>query len=175
MLPNFRYHPDPVATGNVKASEAICICCGRARGYIYTGSVYGPESLRDRLCPWCISDGSAANKFDAQFCDDHPLAEAGLPSEIVAEVATRTPGFVSWQQEEWLVCCRDACEFHGDAPVAELKALQGDALARALVDLKCRERDWQDLLRCYEPGGNPAVYKFICRHCRGAKYAMDFT
>jgi uncharacterized protein CbrC (UPF0167 family) len=175
MLPNFRYHPDPIATGNVKASDTVCKCCRQARGYVYSGQIYGPDSLRDRLCPWCIADGSAAKKFDAMFSYYRPLAEAGLPSDIVDEISTRTPGYICWQEETWLLCCDDACEFHGDAPAAELKALRGDALARVLTELKCREQHWQDLLECYRPGGDPAVYKFICRHCHEVKYGMDFS
>jgi hypothetical protein len=38
-LPSFRYHPDPVATGSIEPSDAVCRCCGRARGYIYAGPV----------------------------------------------------------------------------------------------------------------------------------------
>ena len=96
------------------------------RGYIYTASVYAPGWYRDCICPWCIADGSAAEKFEAMFSDDHPLAQAGVPDAVIEEVTRRTPGFNSWQQEEWLSCCGDACEFHGDAPRSELQALQGE-------------------------------------------------
>ena len=40
MLPKFTYHPDPLATGAVGVSDRTCECCGQARGYIYTASVY---------------------------------------------------------------------------------------------------------------------------------------
>ena len=112
------------------------------------------------------------------FSDDHPLAQAGVPDEVIEEVTLRTPGYNSWQQEEWLSCCNDACEFHGDALQAELQALKGDALARVLTDWKWKERDWPrfvQFVQNYRPGGNPAVYKFRCRHCGVIKYAMDFT
>ena len=68
-LPTFRYHPDSIATGSVKPSDKECRSCGEARGYIYTSSVYAEESLDEEICPWCIADGSAAEKFDASFCD----------------------------------------------------------------------------------------------------------
>jgi uncharacterized protein len=174
-IPAFTYHPDPLATGSVKASDTACRCCGQARGYIYTGSVYAPGSYRDCICPWCIADGSAAQKFEAMFSDDHPLAQAGVPNEVIEEVTRRTPGYNSWQQEVWLSCCGDACEFHGDAPCAELQDFKGDALARTLAAWEWRERDWPQFVQHYEPGGNPAVYKFRCRHCGFNKYAVDFT
>jgi uncharacterized protein CbrC (UPF0167 family) len=118
MIPAFRYHPDPIGTGSIKASDVVCRCCGQKRGFIYAGSVYARDPLRDSICPWCIADGAAAAKFDAMFSDDTPLAEANLSGEIIDEVTLRTPGYNSWQQEVWLSCCEDACEYHGDAPLA---------------------------------------------------------
>lgn len=175
MIPAFRYHPNPIATGSIKESDIVCRCCSQARGFIYTGSVYAPGSLRDSFCPWCIADGSAAQKFEAMFSDDHPLAADGVSEDVIEEVTTRTPGYNSWQQEVWLSCCKDACEFHGDAPRSELQALQGDALARTLVAWEWREPNWQRFVQHYQPGGNPAVYKFVCRRCCAPKYALDFT
>ena len=175
MLPTFRYHPDPVATGAVKPSEMICRCCDRARGYAYTASVYCRDLPRDSLCPWCIADGSAAAKFDAFFSDGEPLAQENVPAEVIEEVTRRTPGYNSWQQEVWEACCDDACAFHGDASKEELRSLGGELLSRTLTQWKCREPDWQRLIQHYQPGGNPAVYKFVCLHCGTPKYALDFT
>ncbi|REJ66450.1 MAG: hypothetical protein DWQ31_14945 [Planctomycetota bacterium] len=31
-LPVFKYHPDPLDTGAIAASDAICACCGQSRG-----------------------------------------------------------------------------------------------------------------------------------------------
>ncbi|UGS88834.1 CbrC family protein (plasmid) [Ralstonia wenshanensis] len=121
-LPYFRYHPAPLATGAVAASEKICACCNQARGYIYVGPVYSVNDLHDALCPWCIADGSAASKLDASFADSHPLARAGVPAEVMEEVNLRTPGYISWQQEWWLSHCGDACEFHGDASIQDIES-----------------------------------------------------
>jgi len=122
-LPAFKYHPDPIATGNIKPSDAVCICCEQQRGYVYISNTYCEEEIVEALCPWCIADGSAARQFDAIFSDDHPLIKAGVPASVVEEVTRRTPGFTSWQQDEWLCCCGDACEFHGDPSRAHLAAL----------------------------------------------------
>src|SRR5688572_19854803 len=98
MLPEFHYHPDPIATGNVKPSDKTCQGCGQSRGYIYIASVYAIEELNEAICPWCIADGTAAKKFDAMFADSHPLRQAGVTKQIIEEVTRRTPGYVSWQQ-----------------------------------------------------------------------------
>ncbi|WP_264169817.1 CbrC family protein [Burkholderia cepacia] len=42
-LPAFRYHPDPLATGSVIRSDARCVCCGDARGYVYAGPVHAVD------------------------------------------------------------------------------------------------------------------------------------
>jgi hypothetical protein len=109
------------------------------------------------------------------FSDDRPLVQAGVPDEVIKEVTTRTPGYNSWQQETWLCCCNDACEFHGDSPAEELFGLRGDALGEILSDWGWKESNWQQFIRNYQPGGNPAVYKFACRHCGKLKYGVDFT
>lgn len=108
VLPVFKYHPNPLATGSVVESNTMCICCGESRGYIYTSSVYAAKELHHKICPWCIADGSAAKKFSATFVDSHPLYQAGIEESIILEVTTKTPGYDTWQQEIWLSHCSDA-------------------------------------------------------------------
>jgi uncharacterized protein len=120
-LPYFRYHPDPIRTGAIVANDKVCMCYDRVRGFIYVDPVYSTNDLDESLCPWCIADGSEATKLDASFADSYPLQRAGIPKEVIEEVNLRTPGYVSWQQEHWLSHCNDACEFHGDAPVADVE------------------------------------------------------
>ncbi len=104
-LPNFRYHPDPVATGSVIVSDIECVCCGKERDFIYTGPVYAIEEYGDCICPWCIADASAHEKLGASFTDEAGIGGGGLwapvPNAVVHEVAFRTPGFAGWQQEQW--------------------------------------------------------------------------
>src|SRR5437867_876141 len=64
-FPEFPYHPDPRATGSVVVSDTSCVACGQSRGFVYAGPVYSQDELIDSLCPWCIADGSAAEKYDA--------------------------------------------------------------------------------------------------------------
>src|SRR5438270_13873972 len=100
-MPLFRYHPDPISTGSVVASSAGCLVCGLVRGFIYTGPVYALDEVIDGLCPWCISDGTAAAKFDAEFTDAALGAPREIPASVVDELCHRTPGYSSWQQDRW--------------------------------------------------------------------------
>jgi len=68
--PVFRYHPNPIASGSIVASGAQCVRCEQRRGFIYAGPSYCEVELDVALCPWCIADGSAHEKFDASFVDE---------------------------------------------------------------------------------------------------------
>ncbi len=174
QLPQFKYHPYPLKTGAISNSDNQCVCCGRKRGYVYCASVYGKQDLENCLCPWCIANGKAAEKFHCSFIDDYPLYQAQLEESIICEVSTRTPGYHSWQQECWLTHCQDACEFHGDATREEVISffLKGYALSGAE---EINKTDLSQILNFYQPGGDPAIYKFVCRHCGWIQYSMDFS
>ncbi len=172
-LPSFRYHPNPLATGAVSPSAKVCICCSQARGYIYVGPVYSTNDLDESLCPWCISDGSAATKLDASFADSYPLHKAGVPENVIEEVNLRTPGYVSWQQEYWLSHCNDACEFHGDATVEDVETASQETKQYWLEEYKQDEAGWKFATDGYQPGGDSALYKFVCRHCGQVLFGWD--
>jgi uncharacterized protein CbrC (UPF0167 family) len=172
-LPTFRYHPDPLATGSIQPSDAECICCGKVRGYIYTGPVYADQELDDSLCPWCIADGSAAEKFEATFTDVESLCFAKLPQKVSDEVAKRTPGFTAWQSEQWPCCCNDACAFLGDAQRSDLESMGQTAREVLVAGWNLTEDDFDEIVDSYEPGGSRAVYKFQCLHCHKNHYYAD--
>ncbi|MDF8333844.1 CbrC family protein [Novosphingobium sp. HBC54] len=174
-LPKFRYHPAPLSTGSISPSTEACDCCGLMRGFEYTASFYSTQRPKPKLCPWCISSGKASHKYDGEFSDPFPLKKTGIANNIVEEVSKRTPGYNSWQQEEWASHCGDSCEFHGDAKSDEIASLTGKELADHLDRVRLSFDQWQSLLRGYQEGGNPAVYKFICRHCGISIYPLDFT
>ena len=171
-LPKFVYHPDPIATGAVISSEEVCECCEKPRGFVYDSVIYAEDEIL-HVCPWCISSGAVAEKFDADFVDSHPLAQAGIADAIIEEVSLRTPGYTSWQQESWLSCCSDACEFHGDATKEELAALDAEGLKRLSDTTGFPVEHLPDILKFYEPKGSPAFYRFVCRHCSIVRYHGD--
>ncbi|MFF7730835.1 CbrC family protein [Streptomyces sp. NPDC008001] len=99
----------------------MCICCRRECGYTYRGPVYAAERLNGHLCPWCIADGSAADRFDARFTGGTGLGE-DVPHEVLEAVDRRTPGFAAWQEPQWFFHCGDGAAFLGLAGAAELSA-----------------------------------------------------
>lgn len=173
-LPRFSYHPDPIATGSVRADMAVCACCGRARGYVYVGGRYSVrDDLDERICPWCIADGSAARTFDATFVQD---VEPGLSSKSRSELFERTPGYESWQGEMWLVHHGDACEFHGDATRADLNALTPAEEAAFLGENDFLADEWPDLKANHDPKTSSlGLYKFSCRRCGMTRLGVDMS
>lgn len=174
-LPAFKYHPDPLATGNVVASENECLSCESARGYVYAGPAYTvEEELDNAICPWCIADGSAAKRFDAEFTSISGKDAESVDPSVVDELLHRTPGFVSWQDAFWLFHCNDACEFRGDLPADRLATLNDAERASLLRELPTNWT-WEWIAESYEPGGQPAIYWFVCRHCGANRYHTDYT
>lgn len=136
------------------------------------GSPYGPADI-EYLCPWCIANGAAHDKLGAESVDPAPLRSENVPQAIVDEMSQRRPGYIRWQQEQWLACCGDACEVHGDAPAAELEALDEDGLNALAMDSGFALDDLPEILAHYQPKGSPAFYKFVCRHCGTVRYGGD--
>lgn len=168
-LPTFRYHPDPIATGSIEASDTECMVCKRARGYIYTGPVYSEEELGDLICPWCIADGTAHERFDAEFTD---LASIGggdkweeVADAIAEEVAYRTPGFSGWQQEKWFTHCDDAAAFLGVVGHDELKVMGPEATEAIRSEAELSGREWERYFKALNKEGSPTAYIFRCLHC----------
>lgn len=153
-LPAFPYHPDPLATGSVVRSDAPCVCCDRRRGYVYTGPVYAVADLGRALCPWCLADGSAAERYEAQFTE----VDGEVPMDVVRAVEQRTPGFAGWQQERWLTHCGDAAVFLGRAGVRELEPY-ADVLESLAADFG------ESFLSALDAEGQPTAYLFRCWHC----------
>ena len=167
-LPTFRYHPDPLATGSIVASDAACRVCGRARGHVYTGPVHADDDLDDAVCPWCIADGSAHAQLGAEFTDADAIGGGiwpAAPASVVDEVAHRTPGFSGWQQERWAVCCGDAAAYLGTAGREEILARYADALPDLRREAALPDAAWDAWLAALDAAGSPVAYVFRCLHC----------
>ena len=178
-LPTFKYHPDPIATGSIAPSDATCLACGQARGFIYKCLPCAEEELIDAFCPWCIADGAAHEKFGAEFVDAAGVGGYGkweeVSSEIVAEVAYRTPGFTGWQQEIWFTHCGAAGEFLGRAGRKELESFGVEAIAAIKEDIGFDSDDWTRYLKSLDKNGEPTAYIFRCLHCGAFGGYSDFT
>jgi uncharacterized protein len=168
-LPTFRYHLDPVETGAIVASPSICRRCGQRRGYIYAGPVYAEAELTEAICPWCISDGSAAREFDAEFTDPDGVGDYGswdpVRPEVVEEVTRRTPGFSGRQQERWRTHCSDAAVFLGRAGRRELAERWPGAIPALMAEAGLEGEGWNECAAALDAEGSPTAYVFRCRHC----------
>ena len=173
-LPHFRYHPNPVESGAVVARTVNCACCKQARSHVYVGPVYAAQDYSERICPWCIFSGAAARELGVEFTDCQSLAAAGVQANVVDEVATRTPGYSSWQGAEWLSHCGDACAFLGDATASDIASAQPETISDWCKTNAQDERGWRQATDGYVPGGQPAFYKFQCLHCDKLRLHWDF-
>ena len=168
-LPAFKYHPDPIATGSIEPSDVLCRACGQGRGFIYKGPVYAEEELVDLICPWCIADGTAHDKFDAEFVDPAGVGGYGewqeVSPEIVEEVACRTPSFSGWQPEKWFTHCRDAGEFLGAVGREELESFGSEAMAAIRKEAGLTGKEWNSYVMALNKESGPTAYIFRCWHC----------
>jgi uncharacterized protein len=171
-LPAFRYHPDPLATGMIVQSGDGCVICKQARGSLYTGVPYCVEEVdEESICAWCIADGSAHEQFEAEFVDAASIGTGlvgtgPVPTEIVEEVAYRTPGFSGWQQECWFTHCGDAAAFLGAMGARELRALEPGAVEAIRASTGLDEgATWDEFFAALDRDGSPRAYVFRCLHC----------
>jgi uncharacterized protein CbrC (UPF0167 family) len=149
------------------------------RGYIYTGPVYSLEDLDDALCPWCIADGSAAAKFDADFCSPLALYNDKVAKSIIDEVQYRTPSYMSRQDCNWAAHCEDACEYHGLADAKYLKGLNEEQKNFLLQELGWDEGMWDQLIENIPTDesvvDDPEIHLFLCRHCKKELYDIAYS
>jgi len=176
-LPSFPYHPDPLASGSVIASDAECRCCGQRRGFIYAGPVYCEDDLEEVLCPWCIADGSAHEKFDATFTDAAGFPD-DIPEAVIEEVACRTPGFATWQEGVWLTCCGDAASFLEPVGWPEIQArfpyAEATLMTYIVQELGISGSAATRTLHALNRDSGPTAYIFQCRHCDAQPAYLDF-
>lgn len=175
-LPAFRYHPDPVRSGSVVASAVECAACGKARGWVCSCPVYAEEDLDERLCPWCVADGSAHRKFDATFTDESVVDEQ-VPPDAVREICERTPGYTAWQSGAWPACCGDGAAFVRSAGIAEIRAecheLEGDVLAHIVHEMGISGGAATRLLGSLDADRGPTVHVFRCLTCTRHLFHID--
>jgi uncharacterized protein CbrC (UPF0167 family)/uncharacterized membrane protein YhdT len=170
-LPKFKYHSDPIATGSVVPSDTVCECCGQNRGFIYAGPVYGARFLRDHLCPWCIADGSAHEKYGAFFTDAAAVGGRRrgwdqVPNKVVEEIAYRTPAFFGWQQGRWWTHCGDAADFLGLAGREEVEAYGPELVEALRADVSVMsDKTWRAYYQDLDKERGPTAYVFRCLHC----------
>ncbi len=168
-LPTFKYFADPYGANTQRKfieSDLECDCCGRVRGYIYSDSQYSDED-EDCVCPWCIADGSAHQKYDTLYSICHK------DSIGADEVWHRTPAVESIQDFTWPSHCGEACVFVGDADSRMLTSLK-EPLAGELRRLaKAYDMPTDELISCAMPKGDIFFNMFQCRQCQQYQLHAD--
>jgi uncharacterized protein CbrC (UPF0167 family) len=169
-LPEFKYHPDPVGTGSIIPSIVECRSCGKSRGWLYVGPTYSEIDLDEQLCPWCIADGTAHQKFGVEFVDPQGVGGYGdwdsPPEPVIEEVCFRTPSFNGWQQERWFTHCGDAALFLGCAGMRELEYFGQSACDAIKSESGFEDGQWALYYSRMDVNLGPTAYVFRCRHCR---------
>lgn len=159
-LPKFSYFPDPLGNGCIVPLETKCKCCGQHRQYMYTGPIFCEEE-KEEVCPWCIANGLAANKWPAFFNSIHNVP-SGVPKTVLDIISYQTPGYENWQDHSWLFSATDALVFVGEVIganlISEVNNHKIEACMNALSELKFDRMI--DNLKHVEIGGSPAIYLF---------------
>jgi uncharacterized protein CbrC (UPF0167 family) len=123
----------------------------------------------ETICPWCIADGLAHEKFGLEFTDRECIGGGDWESisrEIADEVAFRTPGFSGWQQERWFTHCGDAAEFLGPMGKEQLEQLGPEAVEVVRLESGYEPTEWEYYYNSLNLRTGPATaYLFRCGHC----------
>lgn len=158
-LPQFEYFPDPLRNGCIVKKQSTCPCCEQARSFMYVGPIYSKHEVA-KVCPWCIANGKASSKWSAIFNDMHNVP-VGVPQQVLGIICNRTPGYETWQGNQWLFSSSDALVFVGEVKGTTLLNEGNEAKINA-----CRVAlsNWNfppdfDLSQVVI-GGQPAIYLF---------------
>ncbi len=171
-IPNFKYHPNPLATKAFEESKegVVCDCCGKATHIYYKTPFYSVDDV-ECLCPLCIANGIAAEKFNGSFQDDLFIEGGVIDSEKLDELIHRTPGYCGWQQEYWRVHCGDFCSYLGFVGAAELKA---SGIMEEVLDDPVWDDEHRQMIKESVNGGHLQCYLFRCLHCGKHLVWMDY-
>jgi uncharacterized protein CbrC (UPF0167 family) len=97
-----------------------------------------------------------------------------LPSKVIEEVTTQSPGYSAWQSEEWPTCCNDATAFLAPVGYAEIQSDYPDfeyPVTKHIVDeLKIYNNEALAMLKSLRRDAGPTAYLFRCLQC-GELYA----
>jgi hypothetical protein len=146
-----------------------------ASGYVYTGPCYVEDDFDAMLCPWCIADGRAFQRFGVTFAEIAP--GPGFDLHTAEEIEERTPGITTWNPIQWPACCDMPMAYMEPVGTAELQA-RHVKLAAALpaqlataqgIDAAAAAALCQQLQR----DGSPTLHVFRCLRCKREQGVLD--
>lgn len=167
-LPTFKYMPNPIQAGIFETGQlVVCDCCEQEVDIYYTGGIYAVEEV-EYLCPSCIHNGLAAEKLDGEFQQDLLNPELVSNEDYTDEVLHRTPGYVSWQGNNWVAHCTDYCAFIG--------YVGWDELVEMGIAEEVEHEDYtsEELAFSLRNNGSHQGYLFQCLECKQYILYSDF-
>jgi hypothetical protein len=166
-LPTFKYNSKPLENGIFVERPSICPVCNQETDVVYEGPFFAINEVED-ICPWCIKNGEAANKFDGSF-QDSASCESGFTNDQLEELIYRTPGYTAWQQEYWLFHCNDFCSFIGYVGWEEIK----DIADELNDDFKNNGFNRETVEKYLKNNGQLQGYLFQCQTCKKHRLHID--
>lgn len=176
-LPTFKYSPNAYNINVFQNIEGICSICNEERQIKYTNSFYSINEP-EYICPWCIANGKAAEKYDGEFNDYCGIesilpnlddANKTIPKDLLLEVTNRTPSYVSWQQEVWLTHCNEPCAFISYADTNTIEPLMEELNG----DIESSGYDPDFIKRNLSKDGSLVGYLFQCVKCKKHRLHID--
>lgn len=168
-LPTFKYFPDPLKEGVIKEEKTLCPVCGKESDYVYVGLLYAIDSDKG-ICPWCIKDGKAAEKYDGEFQPGWSCEKVDS-DEYMDELIHRTPGYFGCQEERWLSHCGDYCAFMGGIDRNKFDEMEDELredIERIVKSEDITYEDFQDSIGRYR-----WAYLFKCLRCGMHRLTTD--
>lgn len=176
-LPKFKYSPNAYKLDLFDAVEGICSVCEEKRQLKYNSSFYSVDEP-EYICPWCIANGKAAEKYDGEFNDytgiegvspDPDEPKPTIPAEQLLEVCCKTPSYSSWQQEQWLSHCNEPCAFIGYADAKTIEPM----LDELKDDIENNGFDADSIKKHLSKDGHLMGYLFQCVTCNTHRLHVD--
>jgi len=173
-FPKFRYHPDPIKTGVIVSSIDECPVCNKRTGYTYVGPIYAGKEV-EGVCPWCIANGKAADKYDATFVDEDEVENIS-DDTLVNELTKRTPGYFFPQDDVWPAHCGDYCTLLGKVTWQEIEQNLPDLVVE-LEKIRDRLEITEEVLREDLSRKNSPLWAtlFQCKKCKKYRLIADYS
>lgn len=191
-LPEFPFHPNVYLLGLFdRVTGSKCTCCKEDSEYLYKGPFY-TEYDDVKVCPWCISDGRASEKYNGVFqssvdykgttlmvsYDSESRDYMYLRNDEIVEPITddnlntllfRTPSYVAWQEPHWMSHCGELCIFMGYLEIDELEGMR----EKLQEDISKYESMYGTGIRNLALSGG--LYLFQCTACYQLRLHLDVS
>jgi len=166
-LPKYKYHSNPIKTGVIKEKSCHCDVCGEEVDYIYDGPFYSTHD-EVTICPWCIENGKASEKYDGEF-HDRCSCDKVDKKESVVELVQKNPGYCGWQQEYWLSHCGDFCAFIDYVGWEDIQGI----ISELQEDIENLGYSIDEVKKFMKKNGNMQGYLFQCIKCGKNRIYID--